>query len=147
MLATIIAEANKEVAIRFNFSLDNAPKHPSFCTPAWIEADFQRKVIYFLYLEEGEPLGCVAYEPGEPGIVYLNRLSVLPQAQRRGIGAQLVAHHLDYARQQGAQTISIGIIDGHTELKHWYNKQGFIAGTTKTFDHLPFAVCYMTAKL
>jgi hypothetical protein len=43
--------------------------------------------------------------------------------------------------------VSIGIIADHTILKNWYLKLGFIEGKTKSFDHLPFDVTFMSYDL
>lgn len=147
LLASLVRKANKDVAERFNLNDQNAPKHPSFCTAEWIVHETQRGQIYFIAESEGSPAGCVAFESPSPGIAYLNRLSVLPSARRRGIGANLVHHHFRYSAGKGIFTVSIGIIAAFTELKEWYLKLGFEEGATTRFDHLPFDVCYMTVHL
>lgn len=139
-IAMLVSESNKNVAAMFGLNADNAPKHPSFCTPAWIEADVARGETYFLI----DGVGCVAYESPAPGRAYLNRLSVLPGQREQGAGERLVRHVLAHARGQGVQTISIGVIGEYTALQRWYNKLGFIDGETKRFAHLPFSVKYMT---
>jgi GNAT superfamily N-acetyltransferase len=147
-LGMLISESNKRVAAMFGLDAQNCPKHPSLCTEAWVEADMARGERYFLHEDAARaPLGCVAYESAGPGRAYLNRLSVLPTQQARGIGARLVAHILEHARSDAVGTISIGVIDAHTELQRWYGKQGFVAGDIRHFAHLPFAVRYMTLAL
>ncbi len=143
-IATVIREANEDVAEKFGLTAGNSPKHPSFCTSAWIEADFARGERYFLLEEGSVPIACVAYENPSAGLAYLNRLSVLPAQRRRGIGAGLVQHIIQLARASSIQTISIGVIGEHEELQRWYRKMGFVDGETKRFPHLPFSVKYMT---
>lgn len=144
ILAMLIREANKVVAVRFGLNAENCPSHPSFCTESWIETDLARGVRYFI-LEQGSiPIGCVAYESPRPGRAYLNRLSVLPAHQSQGAGARLVQYIIDHARASGIDTISIGVIGEYAELQSWYNKLGFKDGETKQFPHLPFSVKYMT---
>jgi ribosomal protein S18 acetylase RimI-like enzyme len=143
LLAGIISESNRDVAERFGLNGDNCPKHPSLCTEDWVLADFARGERYFILEDEGSAIGCVAYENPSEGLAYLNRLSVLPGHRRRGAGEQLVRHVIDLARSSQIETISIGIIAANEELKRWYLKLGFIEGETKTFPHLPFAVCYL----
>jgi len=144
LLARLISASNRDVAIRFRLDAESCPKHPSFCTAAWVAADIQRGARYFIIERDGEAVGCVAYEDGGEGTAYLNRLSVLPAWRRRGAGERLVRHVIELARSSGIGTVSIGIIAAHAELKNWYLGMGFTEGETKTFPHLPFAVSYLT---
>jgi ribosomal protein S18 acetylase RimI-like enzyme len=139
-IAMLVSESNKDVAVAFGLDAGNAPKHPSFCTEAWVKADVERGETYFII----DGVGCVAYESPGPGRAYLNRLSVLPGQRKQGVGERLVRHVVEHARGQGVETISIGIIGEHTALQRWYHKLGFIDGATKRFEHLPFSVKYMT---
>lgn len=143
LLAGLISESNRDVAVRFRLDADNCPKHPSFCTAAWVTADLQRGARYFIIEQGGEAVGCVAYEDAGEGTAYLNRLSVLPAWRRRGVGERLVRHVIELARSSGVDTVSIGIIAAHAELKRWYIRLGFKEGETRTFPHLPFAVAYL----
>jgi GNAT superfamily N-acetyltransferase len=73
--------------------------------------------------------------------------TVLVFVPLKGLGSQLVKHVFRKARELGSKKISIGIIARQTELKHWYQKIGFIEGATKEFSHLPFQVTFMTHEL
>ena len=130
VLAHLIREANRAVAKSFGINQDNGPKHPSFCESSWVENDFKRGERYFVLTENQQPIACVAYEiPANSNGVrkaYLNRLSVLPGQQSKGVGSQLVEH---------------------TKLQDWYEQLGFVKGDTKHFDHLPFSVTYMVYDL
>ena len=143
-IAILVSESNKDVATKFGLNAENCPKHPSFCTEAWVKADMERGERYFIIEESSKPIGCVAYESPSSGLAYLNRLSVLPEHRNRGVGAQLVQYIISHARSASIQTISIGVIGEHMELQRWYNKLGFRDGETSRFPHLPFSVKYMT---
>lgn len=147
VLASLVSQANQDVARQFGLTPDTCPKHPSQCEPSWIMDDLQRGVRYFLRETDAGPVGCVAYEAPRPGRAYLNRLSVLPAHRRLGHGAALVRHVQDVARQEGATALSIGVIDAHLALRTWYGRFGFVDGEVKHFEHLPFAVRYMTCEL
>jgi ribosomal protein S18 acetylase RimI-like enzyme len=147
IIAFIVSQANKDVAKKFELTLENNPKHPSFYTKEWVSSDIDRGEEYFLYQKEGVDCGCVAFEQPNSDISYLNRLSVLPEYRHKGIGEQLVKHVLEYSRTKNIQLVSIGIIAEHTLLKKWYLKLGFIEGETKHFDHLPFGVTYMSQEI
>ena len=143
-ITRLVKESNKDVAIKFGLNVDNCPKHPSFCTNSWVEADFARGERYFIIEEDLTPIGCVAYENPRAGLAYLNRLSVLPSHRNRGIGARLVQHIIQVAQSASIQTISIGVIGEHDDLQRWYRKLGFKDEQVKHFPHLPFSVKYMS---
>ncbi|WIT12169.1 GNAT family N-acetyltransferase [Paucibacter sediminis] len=142
-IAMLVSEANKDVAVQFGLNIENCPKHPSFYTPSWVDADFSRGEKYFIAEDNLSPIACVAYEIPSAGLAYLNRLSVLPAHRRSGVGAKLVRHVVDQVRTLSVSTISIGVIGEHTVLQAWYNKLGFTDGEIKRFPHLPFSVKYM----
>ncbi|MFX0070233.1 MAG: GNAT family N-acetyltransferase [Candidatus Hermodarchaeota archaeon] len=89
------------------------------------------------------PCGCVALEKANEHTCYLERLAVLPKYRRQGFGKRLVNHIFKQAKKIGAQRVEIGIIALNTELRNWYNKQGFIEKNTVDYDHLPFSVTFM----
>ncbi len=149
-VAGIVSAANIPVAEQFGLNRDNAPAHPSFCTPEWIQEGVDRGERYFVCEVAGQAVGCVAYESPEPDLAYLNRLAVLPAFQNRGVGKQLVDHVILLSGADDKKQISIGIIKAHEELKTWYEGRGFVPSGTKVFDHLPFDVqfmMYQVAKL
>lgn len=147
LLAALVSESNKDVAVLFGLTAANAPRHPSFCTSDWIRTDFDRGERYFIYRDGPDSLGCVAYEQPDSDTLYLNRLSVLPAFRHKGTGAELVNFVLDHARAQGASRVSVGIIAAHKVLKEWYLALGFVEGVTRSFDHLPFEVTYLQYRL
>ena len=146
-LASIIRDANQDVADRFNLTLQNAPSHPSNCVDAWVRTSMDKGVRYFLLKAAGRFRGCVALERARPQVFYLERLAVLPPDRRHGYGAALTEHAAQEAAKAGGKRLEIGIIAEHFELKQWYQKRGFKAGATKNFDHLPFGVLFMFLDL
>lgn len=147
ILADIVSNSNKDVALQFGLTMNNAPKHPSFYTEDWVVSDFTRGEEYFLFEELDKIKGCVAFEQPDPDTAYLNRLSVLPDYRHKGIGTTLVNHILEYAARKGTRTVSIGIIAEHAVLNKWYGALGFLNGELRKFDHLPFNVRYMRYEL
>jgi len=147
VLANLIRESFSDVAIRFSLTPENCPRHPSNCTTAWVESDFVRGVRYFILEQGDEPFGCVGLERADSRRCYLERLAVLPGSRGQGFGSLLVAHALERAKESGASWLNIGIIDGHTELRQWYTRLGFVELEKKTFPHFPFRVCFMMFNL
>jgi N-acetylglutamate synthase-like GNAT family acetyltransferase len=146
-ISMLVRESNKDVAVKFSLNAENCPKHPSFYTESWVQADLDRGETYFILEDDSVPVACVAYEIPSTGLAYLNRLSVLPMYRNRGIGARLVRHIVEHVGALSVQCISIGVIGEHTDLQHWYSKLGFEDGDTRRFPHLPFSVKYMTYSL
>lgn len=146
-ISSIIKESNKDVAEAFGINADNCPNHPSFYNKDRVLADFKRNEEYYLFKNGHIDIGCIAFENPRPDVVYLNRLSVLPEYRCNGVGANLVNFIIDYSKTKKAKRVSIGIIDEHTNLKNWYLKLGFVEGEKKSFSHLPFEVRYMSYVL
>jgi len=47
LLAHLIRNSYRDVAAQFNLTPQNCPKHPSNCTPDWVEKDVNRGVSYY----------------------------------------------------------------------------------------------------
>jgi diamine N-acetyltransferase len=121
-LSNIIRTANRDVAKRFNLTVDNCPKHPSNCSNEWIIKDLHRNVAYYMLSNHQKPVGCIALEHASPEMCYIERLSVLPESRKNGFGNRLVYHAMDRAAALGVNQVGIGIIAEFTELKEWYKK-------------------------
>ena len=147
LLATLIRDSFRDVAVRFGLTPENCPTHPSNCTQAWIDKAMAKGIPYYVLDEDGTPAGCVAMERASPDVCYLERLAVLPQCRGRGLGTALVNHVLSEARQRGMGRVEIAIIAEHTDLRDWYGRRGFAVKETKRFNHLPFAVTFMAANV
>jgi GNAT superfamily N-acetyltransferase len=146
-LAGIIRAAFRDVAERFGLTPETAPTHPSLCTALWIERGLDKGVTYYMGEDGARAWGCVALERANPDVCYLERLAVLPECRRKGLGKALVDHVLTEARALGARRVEIGIIADHRELRDWYLDLGFRAVRTVRFEHLPFAVMFMERAL
>jgi N-acetylglutamate synthase-like GNAT family acetyltransferase len=147
VLAGIISRSFADVALRFALTQENCPKHPSNCTAEWVREDQKRGVQYFIAEQDDVPSGCVALETASNEVCYLQRLAVLPDRRRRGIGRALVEHVISTARTTGAVCVALGIIATHLELRDWYRRLGFRDGEKKSFSHLPFEVLFMEMKI
>ncbi len=144
VLAETIRKSFQDIAGQFGLTRENAPSHPSNCTADWIRKGMERGVIYFAVEDRNQVAGCVALERANTDVAYLERLAVLPHHRRRGFGKALIEHALSEARRLGVNSVSIGIIAEHTELKDWYRKLGFVEGESKESPDLPFGVTYMS---
>ncbi len=147
LLTTLIRNSFRDVADRFNLTFENCPTHPSHCIDEWIESALKKGIRYYILEKENVPCGCVALEQAQPDVFYLERLSVLPEFRRNGLGELLVSHAVNVAKKLGAHRIEIGIISHQTELKEWYRKLGFSVKKERQFEHLPFVVAFMSREV
>jgi len=147
VLASLIRDSFRDVALKFDLTAQNCPTHPSLCTDEWVKKAMDKGVSYFLLEIEGSPSGCVALERAGDEVCYLERLAVLPSYRRRGYGEALVERVEEEARAAGALRLEIGIISAQHDLRDWYAKRGFSEKGRKDFEHLPFEVTFMAREL
>lgn len=147
ILVDLIRRGFRDVAERFDLDGDNCPKHPSNCTLAWIQLDFERGVRYFIAEQDGVSVGCVGLEEAGGNVCYIERLTVLPAFRRRGIGRGLLSRATGEAKDLGASRLEIGIISDDLPLREWYQRSGFAVTGTGHFPHLPFEVTFMAKAI
>lgn len=147
LLASLIRGSFADVAQRFGLTPENCPTHPSNCAPEWIQAAFAKGVKYYLLRTSQRPAGCVALERVSADVCYLERLAVLPASRRNGFGEALVSHVVARALELGLRAIEIGTIAAQTELRQWYERQGFAVTRIASFERLPFDVAFMRKTL
>ncbi len=147
LLASLIRGAFADVAQRFGLTPENCPTHPSNCQPEWITAAFAKGVKYYILQTAKGPAGCVALERVSDDVCYLERLAVLPALRRNGFGEALVNHVVARARGLRLRAIEIGTIAAQTELRRWYERQGFEVTRVASFAALPFDVTFMRKAL
>lgn len=66
--------------------------------------------------------GCVALRPTEDQQWYLSMLAVNPAAQSGGVGKSIVADAEQFAKERGARSIKISVINS---LIAWYERRGY----------------------
>ena len=147
LLTKLVSHSFHDVAVRFNFTPENCPSHPSNCRKEWIESALKKGIKYYILEKKNVPCGCVALERAQPEVCYLERLSVLPQFRRNGFGKALVNYAFNEAKKLGAHRVEIGIISDQTKLKEWYKKFGFSVKKEAQFEHLPFKVTFMSKEI
>jgi len=146
-LVTLLRSSFRDVAERFELTIENCPKNLAFCTKERVKSDLDRGLRYYILEKDGRPCGCVAIEKASPDVCYLQRLAVLPEHRKKGYGKALVNHIFNQAGKNDAKKLEIGIISEDIKLKNWYKQCGFVRKGTKKFDHLPFIVAFMSAQI
>jgi N-acetylglutamate synthase-like GNAT family acetyltransferase len=147
LLANLIRDSFEDVAERYGLTRENAPTHPYFCTEEWVKTAMDKGVRFFVLEYNGKSVGCVAIENGGEGKYFMERLAILPEARRMGLGKALVKRALEAAGRSGARDLLIGVIAGELDLLDWYRRLGFSEVGRKSFEHLPFEVVFMSHRL
>jgi ribosomal protein S18 acetylase RimI-like enzyme len=145
--ARVIREAFLTVAEEFNITRENAPSNGAFIEADALEMLADKGVKLFNVYEDGALAGFFALEDAGEGVYYLEKLSVIPEKRHNGIGKTIMDYSQEYVKRHSGKKISIAIIDENAVLKRWYIDYGFAEVRLKTFEHLPFTVCFMELPL
>ena len=82
-----------------------------------------RNFVAFL---DDKPAGMVSGVLGdEPGVAVLISMYVSPFARGRGIGDSLITAVLDWAREQGAESVHLDVVVGNEPAATLYARHGF----------------------
>jgi len=147
-IGSLIRRSHQTVAQQFNITLQNCPHHPAFCDDASTLAKLDRPgIICFGGHINGELSGFVALAPVDGHDINCVRLAVAPEARHFGLGRSLMDECVRVAREIGAQTMTIEVIDWNKQLKQWYFDFGFVEVCKQDWHGAPFVVCKMELKL
>lgn len=151
----VITASFHTVADEFGYTSKNVPTFPAFIPESSVTEMFDRGAVFIGWMDNGpnrraeeDKIGAVvAVELAHDDLYYLERLSVLPEYRRLGLGRKLMDSAFDEVRKRGGKRISIAVVDTNTVLKEWYIKYGFRIVSTKHYDHLPFPVTFMKKEV
>lgn len=145
----VIHQAFKTVADDMKLTMENCPAHPSFLSKKKLVALYHSDTECYQLLEDNKQIGFLVIEksPVEENTFYIEKLAVLPECRHHGYGKQLMQFAMERVKSLDGEKISVALIDSQTILKDWYQSLGFTETGKKTFDHLPFDVCFMTISL
>lgn len=136
------------VAARRGWTVDTAGGYTAFIPWEELAALSERGHRFFAAVRDGHVVGCAALAPSRrAGTILLEKLAVLPHQRHGGLGRRIVEELSAIAWHEGATTLGIAIVADEHVLKAWYEAQGFVATAVRTYDHLPFAVCFMSKPL
>ncbi len=79
LLVSIIRQAFKDIAKKFNLTPKNCPTHSSFISEKKIKREFKKKVEFYILKFQHIDCGCVELEYTKPGVCYMKKLAVLPE--------------------------------------------------------------------
>lgn len=89
----------------------------------------QPHMAYFVVEEEGKLIGGSGIGPlaGEEGVCELQKMYFLPEARGRGIGAEMMAKCLDFARAAGYKQCYLETLPYMEHARKLYARTGFKA--------------------
>jgi ribosomal protein S18 acetylase RimI-like enzyme len=145
--AAIVRKAFGTVAVELGLTTDNAPMFPAFTTVERMDELRARGLVFFGLFVNSIQAGFVAVEKENDGKYYMKRLAVLPEYRHGGYGKKLVDHVIDYVKARGSHKLYIVIVNEQAVLREWYRGMGFRETFVKTFEHLPFSVCFMELEI
>lgn len=94
----------------------------------------------------GEPAGCIALRPLEPGVGEVKRLYVRPAFRGRGIAKRLARELLDAARAIGYTSLRLDTLSFMREAAALYRSLGFVQ-RAPYYDNPLQGVVYMELML
>ena len=145
-LAKLLNEAFGTVAKEFGLTKENASTNSAFITADALKAQLiENREFYTFIINNGKNIGFVAIEKSltAPDTFYVEKLAVIPEYRHRGTGRLLIDFASNRIAELGGKYISVSLINSNTVLKNWYTQQGYVETSIKTFEHLPFDVCFM----
>ncbi|MDR1464201.1 MAG: GNAT family N-acetyltransferase [Oscillospiraceae bacterium] len=151
-IAALLHQGFGTVAAEFGLTQENCPSNPAFLPEAALLEQLTRHGTRCFGIPDehsgqGEWLGFAAIWPLRNQTWELTRLCVAPLLRHAGLGRMLLDAASEAAWTNGAQTLHIGIVDGNTRLKTWYQAYGFRETALKHYPRLPFTVCEMSLAL
>ena len=147
--ADIIRESFITVATDFDLTIENAPRFTAFAaTEERLKWHFfgERRPMY-AFFDKDTIVGYYSLLLQENNECELNNLCVIPSHRHQKIGAELLKHAFDAAKEFGCKTMNIGIVEENQVLKKWYETFGFVPVGTQKFDFFPFTCGYMKKSL
>lgn len=145
----VIKESFITVANDFGFTIENAPRFTSFATTEdrlkWHFLGEHRPM--YAFFDKDTIVGYYSLLLQENNECELNNLCVIPSHRHQKIGAELLKHAFDVAKELGCKTMNIGIVEENQVLRKWYETFGFVHTGTQKFDFFPFTCGYMKKSL
>jgi ribosomal protein S18 acetylase RimI-like enzyme len=84
----------------------------------------------------GPLLGTVWLDPGKDGVWHLGLLTVRPDLQNRQLGRTLLTAAENFAKESGARSIRMTVVNVRNTLIAWYERRGYtLTGETKSFPY------------
>jgi ribosomal protein S18 acetylase RimI-like enzyme len=99
-----------------------------------------------LALDAGRPVGTARYEP-QQGHMYVGRVAVLPEYQRLGVGAALMQHVEQIARQEGFAKTRLGTRQSMPSNLAFYEHLGYEVVQSEQHPRGPDVIVWLEKDL
>ncbi|MBR0303871.1 MAG: GNAT family N-acetyltransferase [Clostridia bacterium] len=90
-----------------------------------LKEQFERGVRMYGYIGDNKIVAFLSFKVNEKDIK-IKDIVVLPEYQRKGIGARLIDFVKETAKSEKAETVKLGFLYDIPELRSWYEKRGFV---------------------
>lgn len=136
----VIRESFLTVARELGLKKETSPRFTGFSINEerlYYQFDVEKRPM--LCITDGEKIvGYYSLAPIKDGQIELNNLAVLPEYRHRGIGETLMQDGLHKAKELGAQSVYVSIVDTNKRLRAWYESLGFKYVGARKFDGFDF---------
>jgi ribosomal protein S18 acetylase RimI-like enzyme len=98
----------------------------------WFSPALRDVMRGFVWEEDGQVVGLSnVMRQGTTDFWYIANVAVLPAYRRRGIARMLVEACMDFARERGAEVITLDVVAGNTPAYTLYERLGFVHFASK----------------
>ena len=91
----------------------------------WLLQPFMDPLRGYVWVEDGRLVGNVTLAKRHDGIWNLSNVAVLPSYRGQGIAGHLVDAGIEYARRQGATTLTLEVRENNEVAQHIYRQRQF----------------------
>lgn len=130
------------IALQKQHALEHTPQKSGHALDAGSRE--ASEVRFFLALDGDEALGCLGLAAIGPAMGELKTMHVLKSTRGQGIGAQLLIHVIDVARQEGMEELVLetGSNEGFAASRRLYARAGFeVCDPWDAYVSDPFSHC------
>ncbi|KAF0245261.1 MAG: hypothetical protein FD180_1808 [Planctomycetota bacterium] len=109
---------------------------------------FRAKALWKL-VENGRLIGTIRLQeyPDQPGVLYVNRMCVEPEEQKRGLGKRLMAFAEVEAVRRGLHAVRLDTAKPFQRLVGWYLKLGYVVISETQWDVTNYRSVIMEKRL
>ena len=147
IITNIINRSFMTIALQYNLTKENAPRHAAFINHDVIETQLNKGFKMYGYTINGQLVGCVGYWIDDNEINHIERLATLPEYRHLGIEKKLIGFIENIIMENGGKIAEIHVMDKNIKLIEWYKKLKYSITRINELKHFPFNSCVMNKIL